>query len=276
MKNKGFTLIEMAIVICIIIILALMMFRMVGAVGKANDVAETRARLEKVGNALEEFRAIYGKYPPVPVYENAQPMGYGFPDYAGWGGHTTSGEVDMDTANRRAKKVNDENPAWSKARPVYTFGLCSYFLPRFNGTAEKGPNIFVTRSRGNKRTIKTKDGTEKVVDDIFNQWANFNYSSESFNGDSAHDLAAVRRILPYLDGKLGPDGRPAGLGIIEDCNGMIFSIEYDDVTNRNYTIRDAWYQELRYESRPPYDTFKIWSVGPDGQSGTDDDIIAGE
>lgn len=266
MKNKGFTLIEMAIVICIIVILALMMFRMVGAVGKANDVAETRARLEKVGNALEEFRAIYGKYPPVPVYPGyGQTFGYECPDYAGWGGTKSSGGVDQETANNRAKVVDEHNPPWGSCN-VYTFGLCSFFLPRFNGTAENGPNIFVSHN--------------KATGSIFGQWGNYNYSSGKV-GDSAHDLAAVRRILPYLDGKLGPDGRPESFGIMtrygKTCS--LGNAGFSDkviVTNSYWTVQDAWYHELQYESRPPYDTFKIWSVGPDGKSGTDDDIIAGE
>ena len=34
---------------------------------------------------------------------------------------------------------------------------------------------------------------------------------------------------------------------------------------------DAWDQEYQYELLDP-DTFRIWSLGPDGQDGTDDDI----
>ena len=80
MKNKGFTLIEMLIVITIIVLLAGMVFRMVAGIGKSNDIAKTRATIEKVANAIEEFRSIYGKYPPVSVYEDAgQPVRYEFP-----------------------------------------------------------------------------------------------------------------------------------------------------------------------------------------------------
>ena len=59
MKRSGFTLIELMVVILVIALLAVMVFRMVAAVGKGNDKAETRAKLEKVGHALEEFRALY-------------------------------------------------------------------------------------------------------------------------------------------------------------------------------------------------------------------------
>ena len=34
---------------------------------------------------------------------------------------------------------------------------------------------------------------------------------------------------------------------------------------------DAWDNEYQYELLDP-DTFRIWSLGPDGQDGTDDDI----
>ena len=86
-RQNGFTLIELMVVILVIALLAVMVFRMVAAVGKGNDKAATRATLEKVGHALEEFKAQYGKYPPVPSYGSSQPMAYEFPNRnsRGWG-----------------------------------------------------------------------------------------------------------------------------------------------------------------------------------------------
>ena len=87
MKRSGFTLIELMVVILVVTLLAGLVFRMVALVGQSNDKAATRATLEKVGHALEEFKAQYGKYPPVPSYGSSQPLAYEFPNAAsrGWG-----------------------------------------------------------------------------------------------------------------------------------------------------------------------------------------------
>ena len=29
-------------------------------------------------------------------------------------------------------------------------------------------------------------------------------------------------------------------------------------------MEDQWYHEMHYKSLPPYDTYDIWSAGPDG------------
>ena len=50
-KRQGFTLIEMLVVVLIIVLLAGLVFRMVGAIGKGNDIAATRATIEKVSHA---------------------------------------------------------------------------------------------------------------------------------------------------------------------------------------------------------------------------------
>lgn len=43
-------------------------------------------------------------------------------------------------------------------------------------------------------------------------------------------------------------------------------------TNCTQTISDPWGNEYRYVSRPPYVRYRLWSVGPDGSSGTKDDV----
>ena len=76
-KGQGFTLIEMMIVMLVIIVLAGMVFKLMGVAGAKNEEANTKATLQKVANALEEYRAIYGKYPPVYSYPGlGQPVRY--------------------------------------------------------------------------------------------------------------------------------------------------------------------------------------------------------
>ncbi len=267
--KDGFTLIEMLVVVLIIVLLAGIVFRMVGAIGKGNDIAATRATIEKVSHALEEFKAIYGKYPPVPFYQGRQPIGYEFPTRHGWG----------ENADATAKLITDNGRGtlseWGGSCTVYTFGLASFFVPRYNGTAEQGPLAFCG-----------VDSSAHQMKNGVPQWTQFNSRVNGKLGDSDRDLNAVRRILPLLGGKLGePDAN--GMARVAD-GGCIHGWEQPRphpldssgngewlVTNANWTITDAWRQELHYVSLPPYETYKLWSNGPDGVEGTSDDIVSG-
>lgn len=260
--SSGFTLIEMLVVVLIIVLLAGLVFRMVGAIGKGNDIAATRATIEKVSHALEEFKAIYGKYPDVPFYQGKQQIGYEYPTLHGWG----------DSAESKARLIVNGGRGtlseWGSSCTVYTFGLASFFVPRYNGTAERGPQAFC----GVNSSSHTQTGGIK-------QWTQWNSRVNGRLGDSDRDLDAVRRILPFLGGKLGPDNRIESYGCIE-----VVETERADpldgsgdskVTNLTATIRDAWRRDLHYVSNSPYETYKLWSNGPDGVEGTSDDIVSG-
>jgi len=259
-KRQGFTLIEMLVVVLIIVLLAGLVFRMVGAIGKGNDIAETRATIEKVSHALEEFKAIYGKYPPVPFYLGRQPTGYEYPTRHGWGDNAE------DTAKNLVGNGRGTLSEWGHSCTVYTFGLASFFMPRYNGTAERGPQAFCGV---NASTHQMKGGVP--------QWTQFNSRVNGKLGDSDRDLNAVRRILPMLGGKLGADNRIADPGCIVTWESPRPHplVSEGLVTNLNATFRDAWRRELHYVSMPPYETYKLWSDGPDGAEGTSDDIVSG-
>lgn len=270
MKRSGFTLIELMVVILVVTLLAGLVFRMVALVGQSNDKAATRATLEKVGHALEEFKAQYGKYPPVPSYDGgSQPLAYEFPNAAsrGWG----------DNPEATAKKFLDYEKnggtiQWGGGRNggvFYTFGLVSFFLPRYNGTADRGPKSLTGLGKGT---------AGQVGKDSLGQWRDFNKKVSNRVGDSAKDLNACRQILPYLDGGIDENGN-IDYGLIIGWNGGARTLNCDlveiVVTNFYYTIHDAWEHELKYVSRPPYESYTLSSAGPDGQFGTDDDIVAG-
>ena len=85
-------------------------------------------------------KAICGKYPPVPFYKTKngprQMIGYEYPTLHGWG----------ENAEAKAKLITDNGRGtlseWGGSCTVYTFGLASFFMPRYNGTAERGPQAF--------------------------------------------------------------------------------------------------------------------------------------
>lgn len=275
MKNKGFTLIEMLIVITIIVLLAGMVFRMVAGIGKSNDIAKTRATIEKVANAIEEFRSIYGKYPPVSVYEDAgQPVRYEFPG-PGTFNATSGGLITQILNGDRQHRIRWSSSAGdSNTGRIYTFGLLSFLLPRYYGAAEYGPIEF---------TGANPNGGTQTSDNGLTQWANFNKKVNSRPGDSDRDLAACRRIVPHLGGRIGDDNRPVQSGNNIGCVWVDYvyvshintGAKSGVITNRAYRVMDAWDRDLYYRSLPPYDSYRIWSAGPDGKSGTADDIVAG-
>ena len=263
-RRGGFTLLEMLVVIVIIAMLAALMFRMVGVIGRSNDEAATRAIIERVANALEEFKAIYGKYPPVQPYAGSQRISYEYP------GRKTWGETEKDAeakANSVIKAKRGRMSTWGEivkikghdyTCAIFTFGLTSFFVPRYNGTAEYGPKRFVGIENGRlKRDEDEGFGAP--------QWTLFNSRADNRVGDTDRDLNAVRRMLPFLGGKLGDDNRIAANGVlVKTWSERGDPLGKRTITNSYYTIWDAWRHDLHYVSHPPYETYKIWSAGPDG------------
>lgn len=222
-RRRAFTLIEMLVVIVIIAILSGFVFRMVKVIGRNADRAKTRRTLELLANAVEEFRAEYGKYPPVAVYDDpftdapGQPMRYEFAHESG-----------VDGGRVQGIKGNDD--------PLFMFGLMSFLVPRYDGAATNSP--------------------QNALDS--RQWTEHNQSTR----DRPRDLRATLRFKPYIDPIRYTDWTTRTSG----------GTEY---YNRYYSVLDAWYRDLHYRSRPPYETYRLWSVGPDGINGTKDDIVVG-
>ena len=154
----------------------------------------------------------------------------------------------------------------------FTFGLCSFFVPRVNGTADTGPDPF----------RNMKDCTQWNV-----------YNDGNAGGDSQRDLDAVRRILPHLGARLKTSVDKNGKSRLvvdtgpKDCiltvggwEGRCERLTYTGCrTNWLATIHDPVAPDpkdhLCYWSVPPYETYKLWSKGFDGRTGTDDDIVWG-
>jgi len=175
------------------------------------------------------------------------------------------------------QKSQNEN-LWAEGGKVFTFGLVSYFFPRYTGHASVSPKLFV--GDGGSGTYSQNNA--------INQWKDYNERKDGTDmGDIVQNIESSRRILPYLDGYLNPDGTVGDNGIVDQWpTGLIQVPGTTDslMTYRNtqMTIRDGWGNPLYYESRPPYDSYKLWSAGPDGTSDKsksttlEDDILVGQ
>lgn len=273
-KNSGFTLIELMIVFVIIIVLAGMVLRLMGPAGSKNAEAITREKLERVAQALEEFRAIYGRYPPVDYYPGGtQPMEY---EYPGPEGPSVPSDI-VNVIRQRSRTENIWKGDDKGHGRVFTFGLLSYFFPRYKGHAEYSPVDLIGR----------KEDGKYAESRAVNQWRDYNdFSKTEDMADIVQNVESARRILPYLGASLRADGSVEKYGIVKPhpVARKVSENDPDDMVYNNVQLRlrDGWYRMILYRSRPPYDSYKLWSSGPDGKTEpkdpdcTEDDIVVGQ
>lgn len=254
-NNSAFTLIEMLVVVVIIAILAGVVFKLVGAGGASSDRAEARRRVEQLANAVEEYRAEYGKYPPVAKNaKGEQPLAYEYPlRPEHWTRGGASGANSLASTLHNVKRTD---------ATVFSFGLMSYLETRVKGRAETAPDVLFSENKNlsvdqhhwrSENTYRSRDTSN----------SNDGYVKTCPVKDSGRDVRTAKRIEPFIK-----DIRSEGHLAPREYNGNFY-------TNQLSTVWDPWRNQLHYQSDPPYDSYKIWSNGPDGKSGTADDIIAG-
>ena len=329
-KNNGFTLIELMIVIAIIGILIGTTFKLMQVAADSKARAVTRARLERLQNALSGYYAIYGMYPAVPLYGDPDPAS-GKNSSEDKGAGIKSGTQESAQTAARAQPVGFEYPTptwmdnqipilfypdnvislntaigslsptdgdWNKYKG-FKFGLMSFLLPRVEIVGH--PN----------------NGSKAPVRDVYQkaQWMDNNLSSR-VPGSSGQDITLLLtnlekqrvieneecvRWLPCFEGILRSFASSVlGVKINGDINGghrlaARQMIDGPKVALAFITITDGWGRELFYHSAPPYQSFRVWSAGPDGltyppwvpstdatykslkaQTWTKDDIIGGK
>jgi len=172
---------------------------------------------------------------------------------------------------------------------MFKFGLLSYLLPRVEVIGIPSENKFGV-NQPDKNFYKS------------NQWKNNNLTSRTLRPTDEDDAilkvlraqlqienAACARWLPNFEGIIYSGKTPDLLGIKiakdggginkfrlsywtnynggdEDEDHCILSKKerrpYESGALRYMTIRDGWGQEFYYHSDPPYQSYRIWSAGP--------------
>jgi hypothetical protein len=171
--------------------------------------AKAVADIQNLQNALNEYMAEYGTYPPTDrmsyMYENRklQPP-------------VIQHKID-------AEGMNDTT--------FYSYGLVSHLYPRTQGGQSQA------------------DLNRKEVD---------------YNKDTKRDIDAKERWAHYLK-EIVP---------VQGVVPFSYKDKFIDQTGSNsvLTINDPWGKEFRYQSQPPYLSYRLWSRGPDGADNTADDI----
>lgn len=340
--NKGFTLIELMVVIAIIGILIGTTFKLMGVAADSKSRAVTIARMERLQNALSGYYAAYGMYPNVPPYGSPDPDS-GKHKSESTGDNIAAGTKESAQAAARSQPAGFEypTPVWMDDKiPIlfyprnvisvntaigslsadledgvdwdqykgFKFGLMSFLLPRVEivGHPNEGPNAPL--SAVYQRA----------------QWMNYNPSSRVPGSSNAEmellkqNLAKQRvleneaciRWLPCFENILRSF---AGSVTLQDREGKTIAsvhVNGDEAGGHRLaerdmggtkvalafiTITDGWGREFFYHSAPPYQSFKVWSAGPDGltyppwipssdatykrlkaQNWTKDDIVGGK
>jgi prepilin-type N-terminal cleavage/methylation domain-containing protein len=239
--KSGFTLIEILVVVVIILVLSGVLFRISSLVSYKASVAKAVSDMEKIRNALEEYYAEYGIYPPTTdnayIYENANWQFSVMRTYI----QQNQGSI-SDSEESAAMEGNTDHIG-------YQYGLVSHLFFRQRGVT----------------SVPAADQGDYVVSQQL-----------PYSEDTERDLAAKRRWAHYLE----------GIGLEEAGNDWMKSqIEYDANLNISgvgspsfpgpalsgaasgqvyfnamAVLVDPWGGELKYESRPPFQSYELWST----------------
>jgi prepilin-type N-terminal cleavage/methylation domain-containing protein len=302
-KNKGFTLIELMIVVAIISILMGATFKLINVAADAKARSVTTKRLECLQFALSGYYAAYGAYPAVQPYQNpnlqlierdddtaeplnsgsagaatacarAQPMAYEYPtplfldERINEPPYTT--KLQSLLKDEKAISVNDtidslaqEGTSWADNKG-FKFGLISFLLPRVTVVGLPGP-------QGPKAEVFVKG-----------QWKANNPMSRTndvpavpglLQGQQDREATAAKQWLPYLENMLSSFRKEIyGIKIAGGGLGLVKRGKYmqpdknseNSVYLAHSTVTDGWGREFFYYSAPPHQSYRIWSAGKDG------------
>lgn len=294
--RDGFTLIEMMVVVVVIAILMAGTFRLMKTVDLKNKEAQTKTRLQKLQNVLSAFYSEYGSYPPVAEFcspdpyvehydpfdsyqserpasgltaQNAtyaarcQPVDYLYPPPQKWdqGINEMYRKKKAQSANGIANSIrNRNNPNWgdSDGTRAFRFGLLSFLLPRFtlmggnsngNLSGNDSPHTDFLRSI---QWRKNNPGTDREIYEreqlVVARWLP-NFERFPLNG--------VGNIMGVTTGTSGDDNMRQMKVVTDPQTGQ-------KIVLMHAKIYDGWDREFFYYSAPPYQSYRIWSAGPDG------------
>lgn len=284
----AFTLIEMMVVVALIGILIGGVFRLIGAAGENAKRAETIDRMQRVENALSGFYSEYGTYPPVarhgspdPFVTQAddgtttpagsltaanalraarcQPMAFEFPTTKGMDEFINQrwGSEGVYSANQNPGAFDSTKNRWEDVK-LFRFGVLSFLLPRLEVI-------------GNFRTTGGDRPDEAFFD--YQQWKQYNDSRKgSYTDQLNRESTACARWMPNLEGLVFGGKVLFGVNTAEkDAGYPGFSARYSQGTGNKHilgcmTVRDGWGNELFYYSAAPYQSYRVWSAGKDGNT----------
>lgn len=331
--KKGFTVIELLVVIGAIITLMAITFRLAGTAGEQSKRNTTISRMQRLENCLSGYFAAFGSYPPVPLHAQrnpymgldnygnqdgtetgslewssvnvacrAQPVAARFPfssnlkEYVALVSRTlaerasssdsrfeafrkranvlTQGFTALDNPNQLGSDWSDKS-SWQEVK-IFQFGLMSFLLPRYlfmtSGIGSEFLDNCAQWTDNNSISANPNNGT------YFGSWDEQFRDSQTSLLMRVPSQAVCARWMANLEGCVSCFGSPSFYGVkISDGSGSVVNADnpyvevFKDSGGGQYvldamTITDGWGNEFYYYSAPPYQSYRLWSAGPNGKT----------
>jgi len=185
---------------------------------------------------------------------------------------------------------------------LFQFGLMSYLLPRYlvmMGHQEESGSIydgFVQWSKNNQLPCRFEDGShygswEELNDDVISS-ADGAQNANAWKVEAMASQAVTTRWLPNLKGILNceKDLTIYGIKVSRSDDNWSRNVDVHNPYPRLYSVgggqsganssagssqqyaldgvtcKDGWNNEFYYYSAPPYQSYRLWSAGPNGKT----------
>ena len=176
------------------------------------------------------------------------------------------------SANVNPGAFDANNDSWEKVK-LFRYGALSFLLPRLL--------VLGVNPDGNG-DIKESPSTPKLS--LFNKamWNYYNmgkvksgkFDKESFMKQSERETISCGRFLPNLERRVyGGKSDILGVNTVESDQGYPKFAVYEELVLGRMSLYDGWVRdydkrdnELYYYSAPPYQSYRVWSAGPDGKT----------
>lgn len=186
-----------------------------------------------------------------------------------------------------------KSSSWTDCQ-IFRFGLMSYLLPRFVVMMGHSDNTlydqFAQWCNNNQMPCRFEDGSP------YNNWSELN---QELSGPSAKNnkwkvevmptQAVTARWMPNLEGILHCEKDLTVYGVslndsdggrnvdVHNANPQLYSAgdsqggEHSGGGGSQYaldgvTCKDGWWSDFYYYSAPPYQSYRLWSAGPNGKT----------
>ena len=298
-QRSAFTLIEMMVVVALVGILIGGVFRLLNAAGEGAKRGETIERMQRIENALSGFYAAYGSYPPVQPHgspdpfvkeaqngttspassltaENAnraaacQPMAFEFPPMKALDTYINKRyqTEHIQSPNGGIANLFPQNGKWPDVK-LYRYGVVSFLVPRYDAIGDfklEASAQYIPQPINEKALVP-----EASLYKNHKMWTDFNPPRKA-----KAEREACARWLPNLQGIIHGGRKLLGVETgVPHCDNESQLSEGGNANRayeykgskyflRKMTIRDAWGNDFYYHSAPPYQSYRLWSAGPDG------------
>lgn len=304
--KSGFTLVEILVVVAVIGLLIGGIFKLMGLAGNMSKKAATVAKMQRIQNALAGYYAAYGTYPPVKTYGSSNPyleetQKGGSIDYKQVSG-LSAGNANAAAAAQpveflypnavvldeyvvqyyKAKGMSvasvskvlgdaEGEVSWNTYR-LFKFGLLSYLVPRIDfvganylydgsGSVEWSPveSFFRTKQWVDGNVAKyPRGGGSKVQLDQFKEKGKEErtYCAEWI---TQLEKLVTGQCYDVLGTVLSASGTSISFSLQTASSGTMYALQ-------SSTLVDGWGNSFYYHSEPPYQSYRLWSAGPNGNT----------